>query len=121
MRKIKGAFYNLDSKLDSPVLIGKNNELIAYLKDQILSKEKELFIVVEREIANNQDWLIKLNVNNINSHSHSLKFIENNDNGENKKYSHKDNNDENNDRYTKESDNTINFNIDNKIEFKNND
>ncbi|XP_057321022.1 josephin-2-like [Microplitis mediator] len=117
LRKIKGAFYNLDSKLDSPVLIGKNDELIAYLKDQILSKEKELFIVVEREIANNQDWLIKLNVNNINSHS--LKFIENNDDGENTKYSLKDNNDENNDRYTKVSDNTINFNIDNKIEFKN--
>ncbi|XP_033221436.1 josephin-2 [Belonocnema kinseyi] len=57
LRKIQGAFYNLDSKLDSPQLIGKESELVAYLKDQIESKEKELFLVVSREVDNNQGWL----------------------------------------------------------------
>ncbi|CAD6241087.1 GSCOCG00009122001-RA-CDS [Cotesia congregata] len=110
LRKIKGAFYNLDSKLDSPVLIGNNDELIAYLKDQILSKEKELLLVVSREIANNQDWLIKLD--NGNDIINSKKFIENNDD-DNNKYSH--DNDENNHRFINVSDITLDLNNDNQI------
>ncbi|KAH0561454.1 josephin-2 [Cotesia glomerata] len=109
LRKIKGAFYNLDSKLDSPVLIGNNDELIAYLKDQILSKEKELLLVVSREIANNQDWLIKLDNGNDNI---NRKFIENNDD-DNNKYSH--DNDENNHRFINVSDITFDLNNDNQI------
>lgn len=58
LKKIHGAFYNLDSKLDSPQLIGQENDLLVYLKDQIDSKEKELFLVVSKEIDNNQGWLI---------------------------------------------------------------
>ncbi|KAG8036156.1 hypothetical protein G9C98_004736 [Cotesia typhae] len=110
LRKIKGAFYNLDSKLDSPVLIGNNDELIAYLKDQILSKEKELLLVVSREIANNQDWLIKLD--NDNDNINSRKFIENNDD-DNNKYSH--GNDENNHRFINVSDITFDLDNDNQI------
>lgn len=89
LKKIHGAFYNLDSKLDSPQLIGKvnivniiisknifidfcdvnclfpfqDNDLLIYLKDQIDSKEKELFLVVSREIDNNQGWLIDTSEN----------------------------------------------------------
>ncbi|XP_015524155.1 josephin-2 [Neodiprion lecontei] len=58
LRKISGTFYNLDSKLETPQLIGKDNELIAYLKEQIDSKEKELFLVVSREVDSKQGWLI---------------------------------------------------------------
>ncbi|XP_034950138.1 josephin-2-like [Chelonus insularis] len=61
LRKIHDTFYNLDSKLDSPLLIGKNEELLMYLKDQIQSKEKELFLVVSHDVASSQDWLIKKN------------------------------------------------------------
>lgn len=57
LKKIHGTFYNLDSKLDSPQLIGKENDLLAYLKDQIDSKERELFLVVSKEIDGNQGWL----------------------------------------------------------------
>ncbi|XP_043472722.1 josephin-2 [Leptopilina heterotoma] len=57
LKKIDGAFYNLDSKLDAPQLIGKDSELLAYLKDQIDSREKELFLVVSREVDSNQGWL----------------------------------------------------------------
>ncbi|CAK9813979.1 Josephin-like protein [Anthophora quadrimaculata] len=63
LKKIHGAFYNLDSKLDSPQLIGKENDLLTYLKDQIHSKEKELFLVVSREIDSNQGWLINTYTN----------------------------------------------------------
>ncbi|XP_063983792.1 josephin-2-like [Diachasmimorpha longicaudata] len=61
LKKIQGAFYNLDSKLDSPQLIGKEDDLLTYLKDQIESKEKELFLVVSKEVASSQEWLIKVN------------------------------------------------------------
>lgn len=32
---------------------------MTYLKEQIESKEKELFLVVTREIENNQGWLME--------------------------------------------------------------
>lgn len=81
LRKIHGIFYNLDSKLDSPQLIGKDDELLLYLKDQIESKEKELFLIVSREVASNQDWLKKLNTCNHyhENYSHSreeIRYIE---------------------------------------------
>ncbi|XP_043255056.1 josephin-2 [Colletes gigas] len=63
LKKIHGAFYNLDSKLDSPQLIGKEHDLLVYLKDQIDSKEKELFLVVSKEIDSNQGWLINTYAN----------------------------------------------------------
>ncbi|XP_014233181.1 josephin-2 [Trichogramma pretiosum] len=61
LKKIQGAFYNLDSKLDSPQLIGKDSDLLAYLKEQIDSKEKELFLVVSQEVDSKQGWLIEPN------------------------------------------------------------
>ncbi|XP_396099.3 josephin-2 isoform X2 [Apis mellifera] len=79
LKKIHGAFYNLDSKLDSPQLIGKENDLLRYLKDQIDSKEKELFLVVSKEIDNNQGWLINTYVNKegINAnHNTDIRYIE---------------------------------------------
>ncbi|XP_043283133.1 josephin-2 [Venturia canescens] len=66
LRKIHGAFYNLDSKLDSPQLIGKDDELLTYLRDQIESKEKELFLVVSREVESRQGWLCENLVNQEN-------------------------------------------------------
>lgn len=78
LKKIHGAFYNLDSKLDSPQLIGKENDLLVYLKDQIDSKEKELFLVVSREIDSNQGWLINAYSNNegITKDHNSITYIE---------------------------------------------
>ncbi|XP_024943441.1 josephin-2 [Cephus cinctus] len=78
LRKIHGAFYNLDSKLDAPQLIGKDNELLAYLKEQIDSKEKELFLVVSREVDSTQGWLMdKYENQNQNGIDYdSIKYIE---------------------------------------------
>ncbi|XP_047353189.1 josephin-1 isoform X2 [Vespa velutina] len=78
LKKIHGAFYNLDSKLDTPQLIGKDNELLIYLKDQIDSKEKELFLVVSREIDSNQGWLMEpYEIKEDNNTDHdSIRYIE---------------------------------------------
>ncbi|KAM3961778.1 josephin domain containing [Aphomia sociella] len=57
IRQIQGNFYNLDSKLDTPQLIGRSSDLIAYLKEQLDSKEKELFVVVSKEVEEKQLWM----------------------------------------------------------------
>ncbi|XP_063360076.1 josephin-2 [Cydia amplana] len=57
IRQIQGNFYNLDSKLDAPQLIGRSSDLIAYLKQQMECKEKELFVVVSKEVEEKQLWM----------------------------------------------------------------
>ncbi|KAK0174844.1 hypothetical protein PV327_010567 [Microctonus hyperodae] len=61
LRKIHGVFYNLDSKLDSPQLIGNDLELMNYLKEQISNNENALFLVVSRQVASTQEWLSEIN------------------------------------------------------------
>lgn len=41
-------FYNLDSKLSGPKLIGGNDDFIEHLKKEMESNDKELFIVVRK-------------------------------------------------------------------------
>lgn len=49
LRKLSdGNFYNLDSKLDKPLLIGDNEDFLDYIKKEMTSNDKELFIVVEK-------------------------------------------------------------------------
>ncbi|XP_054285000.1 josephin-like protein [Macrosteles quadrilineatus] len=55
VRQISGTYYNLDSKLDSPLVIGQDRELLDYLREQLDSKEKELFIIVSAEKS--EKWL----------------------------------------------------------------
>uniref|UniRef100_A0A2A4J3A8 Josephin-2 n=1 Tax=Heliothis virescens TaxID=7102 RepID=A0A2A4J3A8_HELVI len=64
IRQIQGNFYNLDSKLESPQLIGRSSDLIAYLKEQLDSKEKELFVVVSKEVEEKQLWMHQYTVQN---------------------------------------------------------
>lgn len=49
LRKIDGCFYNLDSKINKPKLIGDEDEFLAYLQSEMLSNNKELFIVTEKD------------------------------------------------------------------------
>lgn len=55
IRQVDGLYYNLDSKLDSPTLIGSDEELMVYLRHQLNNKQKELFIVVSAQ--NHEKWL----------------------------------------------------------------
>ncbi|KAJ8722955.1 hypothetical protein PYW07_004135 [Mythimna separata] len=64
IRQIQGNFYNLDSKLEAPQLIGRSSDLIAYLKEQLDSKEKELFVVVSKEVEEKQLWMHQYSAQN---------------------------------------------------------
>ncbi|KAK9694223.1 Josephin [Popillia japonica] len=63
IRQINGNYYNLDSKLDSPCIIGKHMNVIEYLKEELDSKDKQLFLVIDEDRSENQDWLIKDSLN----------------------------------------------------------
>ena len=57
VRQIDGCFYNLDSKLPSPKLIGSDEDLRQFLSDQVGSKEKQLLLVVEPDVAQTGCWI----------------------------------------------------------------
>ncbi|OQR71190.1 josephin-1-like [Tropilaelaps mercedesae] len=46
-----GLFFNLDSKLDAPMCIGGEDDVIKFLRDQAKSKEREIFIVVRQDVG----------------------------------------------------------------------
>jgi hypothetical protein len=56
IREISGLYYNLDSKLDAPEIVGKIGELIIYLKEQIEDKDKELLLVVRTAVDEGKTW-----------------------------------------------------------------
>ncbi|XP_074649250.1 josephin-1-like [Tubulanus polymorphus] len=58
LRDISGVYYNLDSKLDSPELIGKPAELLSYLKEQLECQDKELLVIVSKEVEMNGTWRV---------------------------------------------------------------
>ncbi|XP_017769356.1 PREDICTED: josephin-1 [Nicrophorus vespilloides] len=58
LKQIGDHFYNLDSKLSAPQLIGNDNNIVEYLKDELESKEKQLFLVVSGEVSKDQSWLL---------------------------------------------------------------
>lgn len=74
IKSIKGTYYNLDSKLNSPQIIGSENDLINFLKTELQNKDKELFIIVTSETAKKHEWMYDFSVedNCVNSNSNSL-------------------------------------------------
>ena len=46
----------MDSKADRSKLIGNENKLREYLDIQLKSKEKELFIIVSKEVLETESW-----------------------------------------------------------------
>jgi josephin len=56
--KIK-VYYNLDSKLDQPEHIGNSQNLKAYLTDLLNQKETELFVIVNKDVEQDESWKIK--------------------------------------------------------------
>ncbi len=56
VRKVQGSYYNLDSKLDAPKVIGQEKELLDFLRDQVQNVEKELLLAVTTEVAQSGDW-----------------------------------------------------------------
>ncbi|BES96056.1 Josephin [Nesidiocoris tenuis] len=56
IRRVAGIYYNLDSKLDAPYAIGQESDLMNYLREQLDSKEKELFVVVGQDVDEKHLW-----------------------------------------------------------------
>ncbi|UYV78882.1 JOSD1 [Cordylochernes scorpioides] len=57
VRQLDGLYYNLDSKMEAPLALGKEEEVLGYLKEQLRSKDKQLFLVVSQEVAQARSWL----------------------------------------------------------------
>jgi len=48
----------LDSKSDHSKLIGEDDKLRQYLDNQLKSKEKEIFVVVDKEVLETESWML---------------------------------------------------------------
>ncbi|KAL3269190.1 hypothetical protein HHI36_008273 [Cryptolaemus montrouzieri] len=57
IKQINGIFYNLDSKLETPQAIGTEEELMHFVRMELDDKDKEMFVVVSSEVAENKNWL----------------------------------------------------------------
>ena len=51
-------FYNLDSKLKEPQLVGDKSAFIEYLRTE-LGEDKELFLVVTKEVSDSDSWKVE--------------------------------------------------------------
>ena len=51
-------YYNLDSKLKEPQLIGDKSSFLEYLGTQ-LEENKELFLVVSTAVSNSNSWKVE--------------------------------------------------------------
>ncbi|XP_058245749.1 josephin-2 isoform X1 [Hemibagrus wyckioides] len=58
VRQVNGQYYNLDSKLKSPVWIGGETELRQFLSEQLSQDVAEMLLVVQREVEEDGTWLI---------------------------------------------------------------
>lgn len=56
IRKVNGSYYNLDSKLTSPQLLGSEENLIAFLTEVLSLEDGQLLIIVGKSEAENCLW-----------------------------------------------------------------
>ena len=56
VRKISDSYYNLDSKLSSPHLIGNEREVVTFLTELLSLPDVQLFVIVEKSVAENSLW-----------------------------------------------------------------
>jgi len=56
VRKINENYYNLDSKLSTPQCIGNEEELVAFLTELLSQPAVQLFVIVQKSVAENNLW-----------------------------------------------------------------
>ncbi|XP_076010898.1 josephin-2 [Genypterus blacodes] len=61
VRQVNGQYFNLDSKLKSPVCIGGEAELCTFLSEQLSQEVAEMLLVVQREVEEDGSWLVSDN------------------------------------------------------------
>ena len=57
IQQVGNIYYNLDSNLSDPLLLGDANALKTYLNDEVQKTEQILFLVVTPEVHENRSWL----------------------------------------------------------------
>ncbi|XP_010883184.1 josephin-2 [Esox lucius] len=57
VRQVNGQYYNLDSKLKSPVCIGNQAELRTFLSEQLSQDVTEMLLVVRKDVEEYGTWL----------------------------------------------------------------
>ena len=60
MRKIDDTYFNLDSKLDEPKVIGDDKDFQSYLRTHLKKEETQLLLVVENSIAESEAWKLEI-------------------------------------------------------------
>ena len=58
VRRIEKTYYNLDSKLSKPSVIGKDDSDMTRFLAHLIENEKqcEIFLVVEKNVSENKTW-----------------------------------------------------------------
>ncbi|CAA2977237.1 josephin-2 isoform X2, partial [Olea europaea subsp. europaea] len=56
IKKIGQCYYNLDSKLISPICIGDENMLLQHFRQNSLIEQVEILVVVAKSVAEDQSW-----------------------------------------------------------------
>lgn len=56
VRKVNDVYYNLDSKMDRATEIGDEQMLVDYLRNQIQNPDKELFVIVDKNVEEQRNW-----------------------------------------------------------------
>jgi len=55
-KKIGDAWWNLDSKIKEPIILGNNSDFCSYIEDQLSDKNKELFLVITNSVQESGSW-----------------------------------------------------------------
>ena len=58
LKDIGGVWYNLDSKMKEPEVIGSKKDCYEFLGKHLKDKDKELFLVVTKEVQESESWKV---------------------------------------------------------------
>ena len=56
IKKINDNYYNLDSQLKKPEVIGNEADVCSYLKSKLAENNTELLLVVDQQVAEDRSW-----------------------------------------------------------------
>ena len=56
IKKINDHYYNLDSQLKKPEVIGNEADVCCYLKSKLAENNTELLLVVDKQVAEDRSW-----------------------------------------------------------------
>lgn len=57
VRKVGSQFWNLDSKLKVPQALGEEKEALEFIRKQLQEKDREMFVVVTKDVAKVSGWM----------------------------------------------------------------